>query len=62
MFDYKKILEDKSYIRKQKYSPATTAATAAAPVSRSEDPPTLDSETGWTGELWSTTNPSKWQN
>ena len=36
-----------SNIRKRKYSPATTA-----PVSRSGDPP-LDSETGWTGELWS---------
>ena len=42
-----------SYNRKRKYSPAATPTTptTAAP-SRSGDPP-LDSETGWTGELWS---------
>ena len=38
-----------SYIRKCKYCPATTTTPA---VSRSGYPP-LDSETEWTGELWS---------
>ena len=38
--------QELSYIRKGKYRLATPA------VSCSGDPP-LDSETGWTGELWS---------
>ena len=55
-----------SNIRKEKYHPATTTPAAATPVSRSgytrisvgpsvchaQGTP-LDSETGWTGVLWS---------
>ena len=41
-----------SYIRKGKYCSAPAATTTTPPPSRSGDPP-LDSETGWTGELWS---------
>ena len=51
---------EKSYIRKGKYRPATPTA-ADAPSSRSGYPP-LDSEMGWTGELWSKTNLLNWQN
>ena len=46
-----------SFIRKGKCRPATTTTTTP---SRSGDPP-LDSETGWTGELWSKTNLLNWQ-
>ena len=44
--------KNKSNIRKEKYSPATT--TTPTTPSRSGDPPP-NSATGWTGELWSKT-------
>ena len=39
-----------SYIRKEKYNPATTPMYVTLRL------PPLDSEMGWTGELWSKTN------
>ena len=42
----------RSYIRKENYQPATTPA-AAAPMYVTLRGPPLDSETGWSGELWS---------
>ena len=52
-----------SYIRKEKYRPATTpAAAAAAPMYVTFRGPLLYSEMGWTGELWSKTNLLNWQN
>ena len=46
--NYKERVKTKSYIRKEKYCPATT--TAMYVTLRL---PPLDSETGWTEELWS---------
>ena len=51
----------KSNIRKEKYRPATTPA-AAAPMYVTLRGPPLDSEMGWTRELWSKTNLLNWQN
>ena len=53
-----------SYIRKEKYRPATTpaAAAAAAPMYVTLRGPNLNSEMGWTRELWSKTNLLNWQN
>ena len=51
---------NKSYIRKEKYRPATTPA--AAPMYVTLRVPPLDSETGWSVELWSKTNLLNWQN
>ena len=53
-----------SYIRKDKYRPATTPAAAAAAASMyvTLRGPPLDSEMGLTRELWSKTNLLNWQN
>ena len=51
-------LMSESYIRKEKYRPATTPP----PVYVTLRVPLLDPETGLTGELWSKTNLLNWQN
>ena len=52
--DFFYILLKKSYIRHENFC-------SSVRPSRSGDP-VLDSETGWTGELWSKTNLLNWQN
>ena len=52
------VLNNRILIRKDKCRPATTTPTT--PVSRSGCPP-LDSEKGWTGELWQKTNLLNWK-
>ena len=47
-----------SYIRKEKYRPGTTTAVYVCHAQATPQ----DSETGWTGELWSNTKLLKWQN
>ena len=49
-----------SNIKKDKYRPATTTTPVALYVTLRLPP--LDSDTGWTGELWSKTNLLKWLN
>ena len=44
-----------SYIRHEDFCPLFGLCNA-------QGTPPLDSETGWTGELWSNTNLLKWQN
>ena len=44
--------EQKSFIRKEDFR---------ASVRHAQGSPTLDSETGWTGQLWSKTTPINWK-